>query len=90
MTIYFYRHCPKGEGTWCSYQAAVLAGTVDDYHHSADHIHPKYMEPLRAAFEVLTQTSYLQGLLHDHSTCCNESFHGVLWRFCSKVIFVGS
>ena len=46
------------------------------------------MEGLRDVFTKITEDKFLQMLLHDASTCLNESLHSVIWTFCPKVSFM--
>ena len=77
-----HSHCT--DVSWCSYQKALREGNGNAYSQKGV-VDPKYLLPLKYVFEDVTKPEYLNRLLHNFSTSPNESFHSVIWSFCSKV-----
>lgn len=82
--------CPKGESSWCFYQAAI-ARKKSPGSHEANVNTPlnKYcFEKILPLYERLTEESLLTRCARCLTQNANESLHSVIWSKCPKEVFV--
>lgn len=80
--------CPKGEGSWCSFQKAVATGTLDKYK-PKNGLPDNVLEAVKPVYSKLTDPAMLRRCLHGKTQNQNESFNGMIWRRCPKDGYVG-
>lgn len=78
--------CPKGEGSWCKYQKAIV--TKEKYTHSHS-IPVPIMETIKPVFQALSKPELLKKCLHGRTQNPNESLNNIIWNRIPKTVFVG-
>ena len=82
-------HCPPGENSWCFWQRAVSKNESSGSHKEHETIPEDVGRKLVPIFQRLTEKHLLKRCIRSKTQNLNESLHGLLWRFCPKITFVG-
>lgn len=86
-----HEKCPKGESSWCFYQAAKAKNEVPGPHKKKIKRAPLNelcFQKILPLYERLTDDSLLNRCARCLTQNANESLHSVIWNKCSKEIFV--
>ena len=80
--------CPTGERSWCGWQRAQAKGEI--YHHQKKPLPSAIVQLLKPVYTRLGNPELLKKCLHGYHQNANESLHSLVWRFCPKVLHMGS
>ena len=78
---------PSTKDSWCKYQADKLNGT-NTYKKKLG-LPSVIRDTIRPVFVSLSDDNLLQKCLHGKTQNNNESLNGLIWKRCSKDVFVG-
>ena len=80
--------CPTGEKSWCGWQRAQAKG--EPYQHKKKPIPSAIVQLLKSVYARLGNTELLKKCLDGYHQNANESLHSLVWKFCPKVLHMGS
>ena len=80
--------CPTGERSWCGWQRAQAKG--EPFQHKKKPLPSAIVQLLKTVFARLGNPELLKKYLHGYHQNANESLHSIVWRFCPKILHMGS
>ena len=78
--------CPEGENSWCKWQVAQVLRKVYDH---KDPIPEAIVTLLKPIYARLGSRSLLEKCVQGYTQNANEALHQLVWKFCSKELFLG-
>lgn len=87
-----HSHCPKGESSWCFYQAALAKGIESGSHASniKTPINQLCLDKILPLYTRLTDESLLKRCTRCLTQNANESLHSIIWNRCPKETYVSA
>lgn len=82
-------HCPPGANSWCFWQRDFAMKRTPGEHKEHDTLPAEVGKKLVPIFERLSDVNLLKRCVRGKTQNPNESFHGLIWKFCPKTIFNG-
>ena len=79
--------CPRGEDSWCFYQAAVSKGETPPSHSEMKiffSLPPEQLDLVKNVYNRLTSDEMMKRCLQGLTQNPNESFHSRIWKYCPK------
>lgn len=83
-----HEKCPVGEDSWCSWQKAKAAGSLQEYQHKPA-MKQEIFDALRPVYEDLSRDELLERCLGGFTQNANESYNATLWQLAPKIINSG-
>ena len=85
-----HRNCPKGQYSWCRYQAAISNGKPIPSH--PNHLSPDAAQLVAKVFSDFGYNSpqFIEKVQDGHTSNHNESLHSVLWSMVHKNEYASS
>lgn len=80
--------CPAGEDSWCSWQKAKAANTLDEYKHNPP-METEVFETIKPIYERLSSDDLLTRCIGGYTQNNNESFNSTVWAMAPKTMHSG-
>ena len=80
--------CPTGERSWCGWQRAQAKG--ESYQHKKKPVPSAIVQLLKPVYARLGSPELLKKCLDGYHQNANESLHSLVWKFCPKILYMGS
>ena len=80
--------CPTGERSWCGWQRAQAKG--EPYQHKKKPVPSAIVQLLKPVYARLGSPELLKKCLDGYHQNANESLHSLVWKFCPKILYMGS
>ncbi|XP_071652404.1 uncharacterized protein [Temnothorax longispinosus] len=77
-------NCPQGPESWCSWQQAKAAGTLQHYEHKTP-LHDDVIKAIRPIYENLSDDNLLERCVGGFTQNANESLNNIIWRIAPKI-----
>lgn len=78
--------CPSGEDSWCEWQKAAAANTLDSFKHSYSALPTDVTEAIKPIYEDLSKDALLQRCLGGFTQNNNESLNQLIWKISPKSV----
>jgi len=83
-----HEKCPPGESSWCSWQRAKTANTLENYHHKSA-LPDKVFQAIEPVYKELSNDDLLNRCIGGFTQNSNESFNSTIWAMAPKSVSSG-